>query len=184
MHVRCDPLLDMRRPMSLMRADPAAGRADVLYKEVGRGTRLLAEKRPGDRLSVIGPVGRPFEAVPGRPRALLLGGGVGIPPVVFLADRLRHDRSTSLFVAFGSEAPFPFEIRRSNLTVPGLDGGADATMSLLEDWGGSRPASRAGPDSPAATAATSPISRGSGSTRSTGTRAARWPSMDADRSRC
>ena len=134
-HVRCDPLLDMRRPMSLMRADPAAGRADVLYKEVGRGTRLLAEKRPGDRLSVIGPVGRPFEAVPGRPRALLLGGGVGIPPVVFLADRLRHDRATSLFVAFGSEAPFPFETRRSSIKVPGFDGGADATMVLLEDWG-------------------------------------------------
>lgn len=134
-HVGCDPLLEMRRPMSLMRADPAAGWTDVLYKEVGRGTRLLAAKRPGDRLNVIGPVGRPFEAVPGRPRALLLGGGVGIPPIVFLADALRYDRSMSLFVAIGSEVPFPFETRRSGIPVPGLDGGADATMSLLEEWG-------------------------------------------------
>ena len=134
-HVSCDPLLDMRRPMSLMRVDPAAGWADVLYKEVGRGTRLLAAKRPGDRLSVIGPIGRPFETVPGRPRALLLGGGVGIPPMVFLADRLRHERMASVFVAIGSEIPFPFETRRSSITVPGLDGGTDATMSLLEEWG-------------------------------------------------
>ena len=134
-HVSCDPLLAMRRPMSLMRTDPSDGWADILYKEVGHGTRLLAAKGPGARLSVIGPIGRPFEAVPGRRRALLLGGGVGIPPMVFLADRLRHDRSISMFVVIGSEVPFPFETQASTIDVPGLAGDANATMSLLERWG-------------------------------------------------
>ena len=134
-HVSCDPQLPMRRPMSLMRADPAGGWVDILYKEVGHGTRLLAAKRPGARLSVIGPVGRPFEAVAGRSRALLLGGGVGIPPMVFLADRLRHDRSISTFVAMGSEVPFPFETQASGIAVPGLAGDVSATMPLLEQWG-------------------------------------------------
>ena len=134
-HLSCDPLLPMRRPMSLMRTDPAGGWIDILYKEVGHGTKLLAAKRPGVRLSVIGPIGRPFETVPGRPRALLLGGGVGIPPMVFLADRLRHGRPDSLFVAMGSEVPFPFEAQTSDLEVPGLAGGASATMPLLERWG-------------------------------------------------
>ena len=134
-HVSCDPLLAMRRPMSLMRADPACGWVDVLYKEVGHGTRLLAAKCPGARLSVIGPIGRPFEAVPGRSRALLLGGGVGIPPMVFLADRLRREPSVSTFVVIGSEVPFPFETRASDIVVPGLAGDVTATMSLLELWG-------------------------------------------------
>ncbi len=134
-HVSCDPLLAMRRPMSLMRTDADGGWADILYKEVGYGTKLLAAKRPGARLSVIGPIGRPFEPVPGRPRALLLGGGVGIPPMVFLADRLRHDESASIFVAMGSEIPFPFETRASDIAVPGLAGETRATMPLLEQWG-------------------------------------------------
>ena len=141
--------------MSLMRADPVEGWVDILYKEVGFGTRLLATKRPGDRLSVIGPIGRPFEPVPGRPRALLLGGGIGIPPMVFLADRLkpsihkdsrrddapdlsgdgRHDRSRSMFVVMGSEVPFPFETRVSDIAVPELAGETNATMPLLEQWG-------------------------------------------------
>ena len=134
-HLSCDPLLAMRRPMSLMRADPAGGRVDILYKEVGHGTRSLAGRRRGERLSVVGPIGRPFEAVPGRPRALLLGGGVGIPPMVFLAERLRHDPSASIFVAMGSEVPFPFETRASDIAAPGLDGETRATMALLEQWG-------------------------------------------------
>ena len=134
-HLRCDPLLAMRRPMSLMRVDAGAGWADILYKEAGHGTRLLAGKRPGTRLSVIGPIGRPFQAVPGRPRALLLGGGVGIPPMVFLADQLRDDRSVSMFVVMGSEVPFPFETRGSDIAVPGLDPDTSATMPLLEQWG-------------------------------------------------
>ena len=134
-HLSCDPLLPMRRPMSLMRTDPDGGWVDILYKEVGYGTKLLAAKRPGARLSVIGPIGRPFETVPGRPRALLLGGGVGIPPMVFLADRLRHGRPDSLFVALGSEVPFPFETRTSDIVVPGLARNTSATMPLLEQWG-------------------------------------------------
>ena len=134
-HVSCDPLLPMRRPMSLMQTDAGGGWVDILYKEVGYGTKLLAEKRPGARLSLIGPIGRPFEAVPGRSRALLLGGGVGIPPMVFLADRLRHDRSVSMFVVMGSEVPFPFETQASDIPVPGLAGDVSATMPLLERWG-------------------------------------------------
>ena len=146
-HIGCDPQLAMRRPMSLMRVDADDGWADILYKVVGHGTRLLAGKRPGARLSVIGPIGRPFEAVPGRPRALLLGGGVGIPPMVFLADRMRHDRSTSVFVVMGSEAPFPFETQASDLSVPGLVADTSATMPLLEGWGiAARLASGAGFD--------------------------------------
>lgn len=135
-HIRCDEMLPMRRPMSVMRTDPRAGWAEFLYKRVGQGTRLLADTRPGQTISLLGPIGVPFRpsAAPSRP--LLIGGGVGIPPMVFLADRLRGlgDGRTPL-VLMGSEVPFPFRPRPSQILIPGMPRGVIACMPLMEDWG-------------------------------------------------
>jgi len=134
-HLTCDPLLPMRRPLSIMRAEPAGSWVELLYKAVGEGTRLLAAKRPGERISVLGPIGNPFVAHPERSRPLLIGGGVGIPPMIFLADALRYDRAFSPFAILGSEVPFPFRARPSQHLVPGLPPEAIACMPLLDDWG-------------------------------------------------
>ena len=145
-HIRCDPLLAMRRPMSVMRTDPEAGWAEFLYKQVGQGTRLLAQARPGDALSILGPIGVPFSVSASRSRPLLIGGGVGIPPMVFLVDGLRvHGTEMNPLVIMGSEVPFPFRPRPSQILVPGMPEGTIACMPLLEDWGiASRLASLAG----------------------------------------
>lgn len=134
-HIQCNPLLPLRRPLSIMRASPEAGWVELLYKAVGRGTRLLADRRVGERLSLLGPIGRPFELHPQRTRPLLLGGGVGIPPMVFLADQLRRRSGWKPLVVMGSEAPFPFQSRPSRIVVPGMPEGVIAAMPLLEDWG-------------------------------------------------
>jgi dihydroorotate dehydrogenase electron transfer subunit len=136
-HLECDPLLRMRRPFSIMRADAAAGWIDVLYKVVGQGTVLLARRAPGERLSLLGPIGQPFVLRPERPRPLLIGGGVGIPPMVFVAEALRADRRAKWrpFAVMGSEVPFPFTPKPSQFMVAGVSGGATACMPLLEDWG-------------------------------------------------
>jgi len=141
-HVTCDASIPMRRPLSIMRADPAAGWVEVLYKVVGRGLRALAARKAGDELSILGPIGRPFSAHPERPRTLLVGGGVGIPPMVFLAERLhqaaRAGRAAVTWkplVLMGSEIPFPFRPKPSTLIVPGIPDGTIATMPLLEEWG-------------------------------------------------
>jgi len=134
-HLRCDPRLPMRRPLSIMRASPRDGWIELLYKAVGTGTRLLASKQPGERLSLLGPIGRPFQAHPEHPRPLLIGGGVGIPPMIFLADTLRSDRRFRPFAALGSEIPFPFRPRPSQYLVPGLPPPVIAAMPLLDDWG-------------------------------------------------
>jgi dihydroorotate dehydrogenase electron transfer subunit len=134
-HLRCDPLLPMRRPLSIMRVSPDAGWVEFLYKAVGEGTRLLAAKRPGDPISLLGPIGRPFEPHPGRPRTLLIGGGVGIPPMIFLADALRRDSRFRPLALFGSEVLFPFRARPSQHLVAGLPAEAIAAMPLLDDWG-------------------------------------------------
>lgn len=144
-HVQCDPRLPLRRPLSLMRANAREGWVEILFKAVGQGTRLLAEKRVGDSLSLLGPIGHPFQPHPERPRPLLIGGGVGIPPLVFLADWLRAGPGYRPLALFGSEVPFPFAPRPSQILWPDLPPGVIACMPLLDDWGiPSRLASLAG----------------------------------------
>lgn len=83
------PLL--RRPFSLLglirEKDRVAG-IEILFKVVGKGTERLSRGRKGDRLSVIGPLGNAF-SIPDTCRQLILvAGGVGVPPIRFLAQSL------------------------------------------------------------------------------------------------
>ena len=104
-----DPLL--RRALSLMGAESEAGTVTLLFRVEGRGTAILAGARAGDSVDLIGPLGRPFDVspfgladspapqleapvfhmkqTPATPRAILVGGGVGVPPLVFLGKQLR-----------------------------------------------------------------------------------------------
>ncbi len=134
-HLRCDALLPLRRPLSLMRADPEAGWIEILFKVVGRGTALLAAKEVGEAIDLLGPIGHPFIPHPERPRPLLVGGGVGIPPLVFLSQHLRRDSLYLPLALFGSESPFPFQPRPSNILVPAMPAGVIACLPLLDDWG-------------------------------------------------
>ena len=134
-HLTCDATIPMRRPLSIMRADAAAGWIEILYKVVGPGLHALAAKKAGDTLSVLGPIGRPFLTHPERPRTLLIGGGVGIPPMVFLAERLKSDARYRPLVLMGSEVPFPFRTRPSAIVVAGMPAGCIACMPLIEEWG-------------------------------------------------
>ena len=133
-HITCDESLPMRRPLSIMRVGDDW--IEILYKIVGQGLRLLSQKQPGDSVSVLGPIGQPFHMSPERPTTLLIGGGVGIPPMVFIADWLRHNEGHWKPLAIlGSEIPFPFEFQESSLAVDGVNDDVNSTMPLLESWG-------------------------------------------------
>ena len=129
-HVTCDEALPMRRPLSIMRAGDDW--IEVLYKIVGEGLRLLASKQPGDKINVLGPIGQPFRPDPARPNALLVGGGVGIPPMVFLAEALRETAAQPLAI-LGSEIPFPFEVQSSAIETPWAGDGVVGTITLTGD---------------------------------------------------
>ncbi len=131
-HLTVDPMRPMRRPISIMRVDAAAGWVEFLYKVVGDGTRLLAKRKPGETLNCLAPIGTSFAVEQRRP--LLVGGGVGMPPMIFLADELRRSASRPL-VILGSEVPFPFKARPSAMLVDGMPDGVIGSMPLLEDWG-------------------------------------------------
>ncbi len=134
-HISCDPSVPMRRPLSIMRANAAEGWLEFLYKPKGHGLEMLGTRQPGETLSVLAPIGHGFSVDPARPRLLALGGGVGIPPMIFLADHVRTDERLRPLVLMGSEVPFPFELAESRLDVPGTARAATHAVALLEQWG-------------------------------------------------
>ncbi len=134
-HLQCDKSLAMRRPISIMRADPEQGTITLLYKVLGHGTQLLSKRQVGETLDILGPIGVPFELHSDKPRPLLIGGGVGLPPMVFIADTIaQFKKQFNPFVIMGSEVPFPFTLTTSELEISGIPANVTATMPLLEDW--------------------------------------------------
>ena len=135
-HIQCDPALPMRRPLSIMRVSTKNGWVDFLFKVFGEGTRLLANRKVNDALNIMGPIGVAFESHMKYSRPLLIGGGVGIPPMIFLADSMREIKDAyQPFVIMGSEVPFPFKTQPSQIMVPGMPNEVIAAMPLMDDWG-------------------------------------------------
>jgi len=77
----------LRRPFSVLGADPARGTVTILFRAIGEGTFVLSQVRAGNKLDIIGPLGNGFPLDVGH-SAALVGGGVGIPPLVLLAEKL------------------------------------------------------------------------------------------------
>jgi dihydroorotate dehydrogenase electron transfer subunit len=133
-HLSCGDGIPMRRPLSIMRASPSGGWIEFLYRVVGTGTAALARRRVGEAISVLGPIGRPFTVGERCRRPLLIGGGVGIPPLVCLAEHLCGQAQEPLAL-MGSEVPFPFPSHPHPRPVPGLPPAASLAHGLLEAWG-------------------------------------------------
>ncbi len=132
-HLRCQEALPLRRPLSILRAQ--ADWIELLFRAVGRGTRALARQPVGAQLSLLGPIGQPFRLPSSEKPVFLVGGGVGIPPLIFAAQCLHRQNHGRVFAAFGSEIPFPFAPKPAEFLVPGLPPDVIAAMPLLEDWG-------------------------------------------------
>ncbi|WP_018294012.1 dihydroorotate dehydrogenase electron transfer subunit [Mariprofundus ferrooxydans] len=142
-HLRVSPERPLRRPISIMLADPEHGTIDLLYKAIGEGTQLLTERKAGDLIPMLGPIGVPFDLSDHTKRYVLIGGGVGIPPMIFAADKLQGKADCILFA--GSEVEFPFALKPSTTLLPGINGNAILTIRSLEERGiPSRLASNAG----------------------------------------
>ncbi len=135
-HIRCAPGLPMRRPLSIMRAQPTEGWIEVLYKTIGQGLQSLSEAQPGDRLSVLGPIGNGFSPDDARMTPVLIGGGVGIPPLMFLAEHVAaHYPNLRPVAFFGSEIPFPFELCDRPVALEGAPTTATLALSDLNAIG-------------------------------------------------
>lgn len=90
-HVRCgaeyDPLL--RRPISIHQYRSKTGELFFLYQVKGKGTALLSQMRPGDYVDLMGPLGNGFSLKKGNGLYVLVGGGIGIAPLLSVAQDIK-----------------------------------------------------------------------------------------------
>ena len=86
--LREEPVPLLRVPLSVAAADGAVGTVDVLYEAVGPKTTLLSRLRQSDSVRCLGPLGNRFPVLGPEQSAILIGGGVGLPPLLFFAHAL------------------------------------------------------------------------------------------------
>lgn len=85
----------LRRPFSLAgrRQTPSGVEIDIIGRAVGIGTSWMSDLKPGDVVNVLGPLGNAFTLPPPGGIALMVGGGVGIPPMIYFAEKLARELS-------------------------------------------------------------------------------------------
>lgn len=89
------PLL--RRPLGIHHISPRT--FEVLFRVVGEGTRILSQRKPGEYLDIIGPLGNGFDLTVKASAPILVAGGMGVAPLVFLAEKLAYRKTLVLLGA-------------------------------------------------------------------------------------
>ncbi len=113
----------LRRPFSLAGRREVAGgvELDIIHRVVGIGTRWLSRLQEGDAVSALGPLGNSFRLPTDREMAILVGGGVGIPPMLYLAEKLAGRKAVAMAGATTREnllLPLKITSESGNGTTP------------------------------------------------------------------
>ena len=132
-NIRLDGLF-LRRPISVYDSEP--GRLVILYKTVGRGTEQMAGMKPGETLDVLTGLGNGYDLTKAGERPLLLGGGVGVPPLYLLAKKLIAEGKKPYAVlgfntaeeVFGEKE---FKALGCGVTVTTADGGPEPMLRAV-----------------------------------------------------
>lgn len=134
-----EPLL--RRPISISTINKETLEFTMIYRADGRGTALLSEKKQGDQVDVLGPLGNgfPIDKIEAGQKALLAGGGIGVPPLYELSKRLVEKGVQPIHVlGFQSESVVFYEKQFIELgdthivTADGSYGSAGFVTNVLE----------------------------------------------------
>ena len=123
-NIRLDGLY-LRRPISVFDSEP--GRLTILYKVVGRGTEQMKDLEPGVQLDVLTGLGNGYDLSKAGDRPLLLGGGVGVPPLYLLAKKLQAEgKAVTAVLGFNTAAEVfaeeEFRALGCSVTVTTADG--------------------------------------------------------------
>lgn len=135
-----EPLL--RRPISIANIDKEQNELTVIYRAEGRGTQLLSGKQIGDEVDVLGPLGNgfPIDVLSKGQKALLIGGGIGVPPLYELSKQLNAKGVETIHVfGFQNEDVIFYEEQFSKLgithfaTVDGSKGTKGFVTDVLDE---------------------------------------------------
>ena len=95
--------LFLRRPISVFDWDDRS--LTLIYKAVGRGTELMSRMKPGEKLDILTGLGNGYHLSLAGEQPLLIGGGVGVPPLYGLAKALRKEnRNVTAVLGFNTAA--------------------------------------------------------------------------------
>ena len=115
----------LRRPISVYDWEP--GKVTIIYKAVGHGTEQLSRMKAGETLDALTGLGNGYDLSKAGERPLLLGGGVGVPPLYLLAKRLRAEgKAVTAVLGFNTKeevfAEEEFRALGCEVTVTTADG--------------------------------------------------------------
>jgi len=91
------PLFFLRRPFSICKVDKNS--ITILYKVTGKGTKNLSEMKEGITLNVLGPCGNGFKVDKNSKNIWVVGGGVGVAPLIYLSEKLKKKKLTFFYGA-------------------------------------------------------------------------------------
>lgn len=134
--IACGDRTLLRRPFSIHDAD--SDRIAILFSSVGRGTTWLSHRRSGDPLDILGPLGNGFTLHPHSRNLLLVAGGIGVAPLVFLARKaLTQGLSVKMILGVSTASclfPLPTEVEPTIVTEDGSAGRKGRATDLLPEF--------------------------------------------------
>ena len=122
----------LRRPFSIHQVD--SKRLAILFKVVGEGTLWLSKQPAGKKMDVLGPLGRGFSLAPGSGNLLLVGGGIGIAPLIFLAQYASRGHTVALIHGAKTAAQiYPQSLPRGVEFIPVTEDGTRGIKGRATD---------------------------------------------------
>ncbi len=116
-HIKCgrDSFPFLRRPLSLSYRVEDGDCIVLVYRIQGRGTEVLASRKPGELLDVLGPLGNGFDIRDGYSNVVIIGGGIGIAPLVELASVYKN--KATVMAGFKEEIFLIEELKEKSVNV-------------------------------------------------------------------
>ena len=114
------------RPISICQIDKEKGRLRIVYRVVGGGTEEMSSYSAGDDISLIVPLGNGFMQREGK-KAILIGGGIGIPPMVGLAEALKDKAEVSVVAGYRDELFLTEELENAGKLYIATEDGSTGT---------------------------------------------------------
>lgn len=137
----CDGIESLlRRPISLLDVNQSEGTFEFAFQIKGTGTKYLANKKKGDTLDIIGPLGKPFIINNSYKKIALIGGGIGTFPLYLLAKNLKEtnrDLNIDTFLGFRSKPYIMMEKEFSKYSANvfvGTDDGSYGFNGYIVDY--------------------------------------------------